>query len=93
MFDEYSLADSQTLGTGYVVNKHDGSISMITDEFNDQDSKTTISEKGGSLPPDVSSWNVFNSLFRVRRIQFGFGLHNHYLLHAFGLHNHVFSII
>jgi hypothetical protein len=75
MFDEYSLADSQTLGTGYVVNTpHDGSVSMITHEFADQDSQTTASNINNNTKNDNgggggghnydSAWSVFG-LFRV----------------------------
>ncbi len=46
MFEEYSLADSQSLGTGYIINpRQDGSVSLITDDMADQESKTTRSEK------------------------------------------------
>ena len=57
--DEFSLADSQTVGTGYVINPVGGSISMITDDL-DYDSKGTISEKGSVAG---SGWNVFSSMF------------------------------
>lgn len=66
MFDEYSLADSQTLGTGYVVDVRDGSISMITDDMVD-DEHQNESRKGtfgeNALEKEFSGWNVFNSLF------------------------------
>ena len=62
MFDEYSLADSQTLGTGYIVDVRDGSVSMITDDMVDAESKTTVSDSN-ALQVESSGWNVFSNLF------------------------------
>ena len=64
MFDEYSLADSQTLGTGYVVDVRDGSVSMITDELADAESKTTMTDT--ALQNEFSGWNVFGNLFNTK---------------------------
>lgn len=74
MFDEYSLADSQSLGTGYVVRVRDGSVSLITDDLADQDSRTTISEKQTQLKEEeenenegISGWShLFGGIFGVR---------------------------
>lgn len=70
MFDEYSLADSQTLGTGYIVKKdaNDGSVSMITDDLVEESTRTSNSDN--ALQTEFSGWNVFGNLFsRVSTVQ------------------------
>ena len=75
--DEFSLADSRTVGTGYVINPVGGSISMITDDL-DYDSKGTISEKGSVAG---SGWNVFSSMFnRVSHSECVVSYNVHYLI-------------
>ena len=64
MLDEFSLVDSQTVGTGYVIsNLQDGSVSMITDDqvaFGDGlESRTTITD---NADVELSGWNVINKL-------------------------------
>ncbi len=62
MFDEYSLADSQTLGTGYIVNVRDGSVSMITDDMVDQGSNVD-GTSGNPMEKGVSTWSLFGTFF------------------------------
>ena len=61
MDDEFSLVDSETVGTGYVLNpNHDGSISHITDELGeDHESKMTISDNNSKQNSEENEgkWN------------------------------------
>ena len=61
MDDEFSLVDSETVGTGYVLNPNqDGSISHITDELGeDHESKMTISDNNSKQNSEENEgkWN------------------------------------
>jgi len=74
IFDEFSLADSKTVGTGYVIDDaHDGSVSMLTDDQEvglqqQQQQESTATTTAATLGDNNqvvggSGWNMLNKIF------------------------------